>query len=149
MQNKHWNLFPVFLDRFTGRGGGGEGGPPVWPKDQLFPSSFLKAPLIKWSFFSKKWSFIKGVVLVILKEPAKTVPNGDVINQLKLGRVLTWIPTSFRSSQLVQSPNFTYFLCLPLLQFYSGQLSPISIEVEKRMAWRCGIRWNYMFLINY
>ena len=33
---------------------------------------------------------------------------------------------------------------LPYLN-YSGQLSPISIEVEKRMAWKCGCRWNLRF----
>ena len=37
MQNKHWNFFPFFLDQVTGRGGRG---PPVGPKDQLFPVFF-------------------------------------------------------------------------------------------------------------
>ena len=27
---------------------------------------------------------------------------------------------------------------------YSGQVSPSLAEVEKRMVWKCGSRWNYM-----
>ena len=27
---------------------------------------------------------------------------------------------------------------------YSCQVSPSLAEVEKRMAWKCGSRWNYM-----
>ena len=62
-----------------------------------------------------KWLVIKGVGRwvggLILKGPAKTLPNKKSYKKLKLGGVS--IPNYFRSGQLVQSPNFTLWFALP------------------------------------
>ena len=52
MQNKHRNFFHFKVDQLPGRGGGG---PPVGPKDQLFPFFFWRLPLDTYLNVNTPW----------------------------------------------------------------------------------------------
>ena len=61
------------------------------------------------------------------------------------------IPIQFSVKPVAsKSQLYLFFNGFPYLN-YSGKLSAISIEMEKRMAWKYGLRWNLKvcILINY